>query len=454
MEKNGSSKKQKSRNLKKITIGILLILLVAAGGYFIWPKPEAVEETPALQTTKVRSGDLVITATGTGTVLPSAQVDLAFRTGGILSEVNVAVGESVQRGQVMARLDGSIQAEADFQGLFTEASLAQGELAVIDAQEALVEADNALKYLLGSDAYRWELELKQAEKALSILMADSSASTEQKAEAQAVVDHALLKRDYFLALNINYLAEELSHFIDDSDLALARSNLENASIFLQDAQSALEILKGGPQTLQSALITQGPQMDRLEQIRLNLESTRLVSPFDGVVTRLNGVVGQSVGTSTILTVATTDQLLVRFYLDETDLDKAGNGNRVTFTFDAYPDLPIDGEILSVEPALQTVDGTPVVVVWAKLTDASEVMILAGMTIEVEVISAEARDALLVPVQALRELAPDSYAVFVVQADGSLKMTPVSVGLRDYANAEILSGLKVGDVVSTGTVETK
>ena len=77
-----------------------------------------------------------------------------------------------------------------------------------------------------------------------------------------------------------------------------------------------------------------------------------------------------------------------------------------------------------------------------------------MTVEVEVIAAEARNVMLVPVQALRELAPGSYAVFVVQADGSLKMTPVTVGLRDYANAEILSGLNVGDVISTGTVETK
>ena len=34
------------------------------------------------------------------------------------------------------------------------------------------------------------------------------------------------------------------------------------------------------------------------------------------------------------------------------------------------------------------------------------------------------------------------------------MTPVTVGLRDFANAEILSGVKIGDVVSTGTVETK
>jgi multidrug efflux pump subunit AcrA (membrane-fusion protein) len=347
-----------------------------------------------------------------------------------------------------------VQAEADFQALFTDAGLSQAELAAINAQEALDDATNDLKYLLGSDAYYWELQLKQAEVALAALDADPTASAEQKAEAQAVVDHARIKRDYFLALNIKYLAKEYDHYIDDSDLALARSNLENVNIILLDAQSALEIVKSGSSALQTPLTTQGPEMARLEQIRLNVENTRIVAPFDGTVVSLKGVVGQSVGTTSVLTVATSKQLLVRFYLDETDLGKAARGNRVTFTFDAYPDLPVDGEILSVEPALQTVDGTPVVVAWAKLTDETEAVILSGMTVEVEVIAAEARDALLVPVQALRELAPGSYSVFVVQADGSLQMTPVTVGLRDFANAEILSGVKVGDVVSTGTVETK
>jgi multidrug efflux pump subunit AcrA (membrane-fusion protein) len=156
----------------------------------------------------------------------------------------------------------------------------------------------------------------------------------------------------------------------------------------------------------------------------------------------------------VITIVTTDQLLVRFYLDETDIDKAAAGMQVRFAFDAYPDKTVTGEIILVEPALQTVDSTPAVVVWASLPEDAPFSILSGMSVEAEVIAAESRDTLIVPVQALRELSSDSYAVFIVQADGSLTMTPVEVGLRDFANAEILSGLKVGDVVSTGTVETK
>ena len=169
---------------------------------------------------------------------------------------------------------------------------------------------------------------------------------------------------------------------------------------------------------------------------------------------MNAINGQAVGTSPIMTIATTETLLVRFYLDETDLDKATVGNRVDFIFDTYPDQPVQGKVLVVEPSLQVVDGTPVVVVWASLPNDSGLKLMAGMTVDVEVIAGESLKTLIVPVQALRELAPGSYAVFLVDADGQLILTPVSVGLRDFANAEILSGVKVGDTVSTGTVETK
>jgi RND family efflux transporter MFP subunit len=223
---------------------------------------------------------------------------------------------------------------------------------------------------------------------------------------------------------------------------------------LQDAQSALDIVKAGPSALNSPIAALGEQMARLEQARLAVENTRLVAPFDGKVTSMNVVDGQSVGTSPLMTVATTENLLVRFYLDETDLNKAAVGNRVTFTFDAYPGQPVDGEVVIVEPALQVVDGTPVVVVWATLPSDSGLKLVAGMTVDAEVIAGESLKTLIVPVQALRELAPGSYAVFLVDTNGQLTMAPVTVGLRDFANAEIVSGLKVGDTISTGTVETK
>ena len=412
---------------KTIFITLFTILaVIAAIVFFSRPTSSDAAEAPTLQTAKVRKGDLVVTASGAGTVVPSSEIDMGFRSSGVLTELNVALGDSVKTSQVLARLEENLQAEADFQALFTVQGIAQAELALVNAQDALVLAENHVMYLIGLDAWYWEQELERPD------------------ATQTEKDLAQTRMDYFLGLI----------YIDESDMALARAELESARVNLQDAQAALDIIKAGPDALNAPVAALGTEMAKLEKARLSVENTRLVAPFDGKLTSLDIVEGQSVGTSPIMTIATTEKLLVRFYLDETDLDKVAVGNRVTFMFDAYQNQPVSGEVVIVEPTLQVVDGTPVIVVWASLPVETDFNLMSGMTVDAEVIAGESLQTLIVPVQALRELAPDSYAVFIVDANGQLVMTPVTVGLRDFANAEVLSGVKVGDVVSTGTVETK
>jgi multidrug efflux pump subunit AcrA (membrane-fusion protein) len=75
-----------------------------------------------------------------------------------------------------------------------------------------------------------------------------------------------------------------------------------------------------------------------------------------------------------------------------------------------------------------------------------------MNASVDVISGRAEGVALVPVEALRELEPGEYAVFVLE-DGQPRLRPVEVGLMDLTFAEITSGLEIGEVVTTGVVET-
>jgi multidrug efflux pump subunit AcrA (membrane-fusion protein) len=421
--------KTASKKISGKTIFVTLVIglaVIAAVIYFALPTTSEAAAVPALQTAKVRTGDLVVAASGAGTVVPASQLSLGFRSPGVLAELDVAVGDSVQASQVLARLEENIQAEADFQSLFTTEGKAKAELALISAQDALLAAENNVSYLIGADAWYWREQLEKPQ------------------ATQAVKDLARTRMDYFLSLI----------YIAPSDMALVNADLESARIAVLDAQAALDIVNAGPAALNAPLAALGTEMAKLEKARLLVESTRLTAPFDGKVTSLNAVAGQSVGTTSIMNIATTEKLLVRFYLDETDLNKVAVGNRVTFTFDAYANQPVDGEVIIVEPTLQAVDGTPVIVVWASLPTETGFNLMSGMTVDVEVTASESLKTLIVPVQALRELAPGSFAVFIVDSNGKLVMTPVTVGLRDFANAEILSGVKVGDVVSTGTVETK
>jgi multidrug efflux pump subunit AcrA (membrane-fusion protein) len=75
-----------------------------------------------------------------------------------------------------------------------------------------------------------------------------------------------------------------------------------------------------------------------------------------------------------------------------------------------------------------------------------------MNAAVDIVGGRAENAILIPVEALRELGPGEFAVFVLQ-DGEPRLRPVEVGIMDFTFAEILSGLEAGETVTTGIVET-
>ena len=255
----------------------------------------------------------------------------------------------------------------------------------------------------------------------------------------------------------------------DPEKALGRlisdmeSELADARARVAQMQESLEELRAAP-TGDDIADAEG----QLEQARLNLkqaewtveagredlEQTTLVASIDGTVMAVNAKVGDQVGSNPILALANLESPQVLFWVEESDLAAVAPGNPVNIVFEALPDWAFPGEIKSVDPALVTVSNTPAVQVWAAVDlSANPVRLLSGMNAEVEVIAAEARNVLLVPVQALRELGPGQYAVFVVKPDGEMELRPIQVGLKDFVYAEIVSGLEQGEVVRTGTTQS-
>jgi HlyD family secretion protein len=291
-----------------------------------------------------------------------------------------------------------------------------------------------------------EEDLRVAQLEYDLTVANQQASL---ASAQSALDDAQANYDY------------ATHYVaDDADVALAEANLAVAEADLAQAEATLGELRGLPlpagttSTLNSArnAVTQAELA--LAKAQQALEDVTLTSPIAGTVTAVNAVAGMAVGTTTLVTVADLDNARVEFYVDESDVAFVHEGYPISVVFDAAPETTFTGEVLRVDPALVSVNNTAVVQAWATLDPANDaVRLIAGMNGTVEITAGEARGALIVPIEALRELTPNSFAVFVVQPDGSLKLTPVTVGLMDVANAEITAGLNQGDVVSTGVVET-
>jgi len=156
-----------------------------------------------------------------------------------------------------------------------------------------------------------------------------------------------------------------------------------------------------------------------------------------------------------ITLADLEQPLVEIYLDETDLDKVGVNYEAEVTFDALPDQTFTGSVIRVDPELTTSNGATVVRAVVELGSDSFAKpqgLPTGLNASVDVISGRAEQALLVPVEALREISDGQYGVFVM-VDGQPELRMVEVGLMDYTYAEIVSGLEQGDVVTTGIVAT-
>lgn len=461
--------------IKKYKVWIILavaLLLAAGAGYVAYARYSALAEAPqepTLQTATVYRGDIILTADGSGNLVPAAELELAFQTSGVLSEVLVEVGDHVQAGDVLARLDDTeareAVAEAEMQVTQAEIDLAltknevDAGLVQANLDAAQVDYHEAVSLVAhrGDQLTSARVNLAQALSALADAQEDYDAAWDPARDWElGSPRHASgLKSDRESA------ASALAQAQDDLEVAQADYNLAVVNIddsAVQDAAvnvtNAQVELKNEPIQLQQLELSLGQAQLNLEAAQRTLEQTTLIAPMDGTIIDIAAQVGESVGTEALVTLADLETPLVRFWVEEADLVSVAVGNPVNVVFEALPDYTFAGEIVRVDPALVEVDSTSAVQIWASVDLTSQpVNLLSGMTAEVEVVAGEARDALLVPVQALRELSPGQYAVFVVKPDGELELRPVEVGLRDFVNAEILSGLEAGDVVSTGAVET-
>jgi multidrug efflux pump subunit AcrA (membrane-fusion protein) len=118
-----------------------------------------------------------------------------------------------------------------------------------------------------------------------------------------------------------------------------------------------------------------------------------------------------------------------------------------------PEKTFTGEVTQVDPGLYTSGNTSVVRAIVKLDSTNDYIHLPiGTAAAVDVIGGRAENAVLVPIEALHQ-AGEQYTVFVME-NGGPRLRAVEVGVQDLLYAEIKSGLKPGEGVTTGITETQ
>jgi pyruvate/2-oxoglutarate dehydrogenase complex dihydrolipoamide acyltransferase (E2) component len=251
-------------NNKKLWIELAFVLLAAIGVYIAYrllivQSGAHTVETAQVQTAVARQGDLVVFASGAGSVVPAAEIGIGFEESGTLSELLIRVGDQVQAGQVLARLQtGKTDEEVAL-------AVADAELNVLTAQQALddIYANTDL------DAAQALIDVEDAGQALEDLQ---NIDLRQAQALQAVTEAEEAVKDAERVYNSVRLPA------DDNTIATAKAELVLAENKLKDQQEKFDDYANKPDT-------------DLEKANQQLKLSQAQAAYDSALRYYNAVTG-------------------------------------------------------------------------------------------------------------------------------------------------------------------
>ncbi len=458
-----------SKKMRIVITVVVIGVLGLAGFRYIGSRQQAMAETQEeIETAVVRRDTLQVTLDATGSLTPLTEVSLAFSSGGRVTEVSVEEGQLVEAGDVLARLDDAdareavsnaefqvTQAEIDLTSarIETEAGLAQANL---DAAQVSYDEAVAMAAVPGLQLTSARVNLEQAQDDLADAQEDYTSAWDPA-------------RDWELDIKWKKDALEAEREATENALEAAQYNLEVAQ-----ADYSLAVVGISDESEQNAwtqvlnaqvsLENQPLQLEQLElalaQAQLNLESaqraledTVLVAPTSGTITELNIQVGEmaSAGQAAVVVISDLSVLTVDVNLDETDVAQVAVGQSALVSVDAFPDADLTGEVTYIAPVAQVQSGVVLYPVTVQIAP-TEFPVRAGMTADVEIVSASREGALIVPLRAVHTEGDLAYVYRL--SGGQTERVAVTLGMMTDTEVEIISGLSEGDVVSVVAAPTQ
>ena len=300
----------------------------------------------------------------------------------------------------------------------------------------------------------------------------------------------------------------ISYKSAENDLNYKQSTYDRVKKLAESKSASAVELEQAEYNLNAAKLAVEQRKNEVAQAKLNLSYATIKSPIDGVVLKRAVDVGQTVAASmstpTLFVIAKDlSQMKVMAAVDEADIGQVKQGQRVTFTVDAFQNETFNGTVQEVRlnPTTTSNVVTYTVVITA---ENPEQKLLPGMTATCTIVTQEITDAITIPVKALKFTpaagtpmmdpkdmprpktaeagdnfpppppgmgpggAPSTGAKkkhkkpklegdhVWININGKAAPRRVKIGLSDGVNVQILKGLSVGDSVVTSqeTVSAK
>lgn len=363
--------------------GALLVATAAVGGY-AWQNGDS--KDPRAPTVNVQRGNLIETASASGKIEPDVQVEVKSRVAGQVIEVLVKEGDSVQAGQLLVKLD-PVDALRQLSSTRVAKSRAQADVQAAKASLAMAE-----------------LEEKNSE-----------------------VTESLARESAQLGLGSSDAARTAGHAtrVAGSKVTLTRAQLSAS----QGALAAAEL--------------------SVQDAELRLKETSIYAPLSGTVldvavekgTLVSSALTNVSGGSAVMTLADLSDLRIVATVDEAQISRVAEGQRVDIRVDTYGERVFKGVVARVSPL--GVDTASVVTfdVEIAVKDESAALLRSGMSADIEIVTAEQKEQLLVPLLAVQS---QGKRRFVQLPSGEQRS--VELGGTDGAQMVVLSGLNEGEQV--------
>jgi len=423
---------------KKYLIGMVIIILILAGGILLRQLSGQNGSNQKFRLGKVEKGEVSLAVTATGTINPVINVLVGSQVSGTIKALYADFNSQVKEGQVIAQIDPAI----------FEAQVEQGRASVLNAQANLLNAqanlENAKANLTKAD-----VAVLDAKRTLD----RNQPLLEKKIIAQATMDTA----------QANY------------DTAVAQRDVGKAQV--ESAKAQIESFKAQVQQTKAAV----------KVSETNLRYATIRSPVNGTVISRNVDVGQTVAASlqapTLFTIAKNlAEMQVDSNVSEADVGRIAAGQDATFTVDAYPEKIFRGKVSEIRNApiiVQNVVTYDVVI----LVENKDLKLKPGMTANVSILVAHREGVLKIPNAALRfrpesakkesgksgppQKASDRVTpgeddqgrpgrVWVLSPEGKPTSVSITLGITDGTSSEVIAGnLREGsEVIIEGSSNKK
>jgi multidrug efflux pump subunit AcrA (membrane-fusion protein) len=471
-----------------LDVGLAVAVVALGVGAYLVAGPQKSGAAAVTRTTTVAKGVVLSSVQASGNVQAGQTYSVGFETGGQVTDIDAKVGDTVTKGQVLAHVDPTMD----------NANLTSAQLGLTSAQAHLAQVEQVLTPEQRVQA--------QASVTTAQSQVDSATASVAAAQQQALLDASQLQQAIDTAqskLDDDTTAKAPANTIsqDQSALTQARNQLVNTNAKdQQSVKSAQSQVTSAQNQLATTIATnnasaqlQPADLDAAQasvaqaqiQVMTAMQTvgwTTLQAPANGVVTAVNGTVGQTVSgsgvststgsttassasnsassntsgssssssASTFMTITNIDALSVKAGFAETDATKLQTGQPAAVSFSALPNAQAAGVVTSVDVNSTLVSNVVTYFATVALTQVPA-GVKPGMTASVTITVDRREGVLNLPSAAVRGTGTSGTVTVV---SGSTQTTKtVGVGLRGDTTTEITSGLSAGDtvVLSSGTV---